>query len=228
MSLLKQISQSGGAPSLVRIGTVVSTNPLQVTVQGTTFSDVGVIGALSMAPGDTVALLGQSNSVSPDATSWLCLGTVFPGDPGILPIATLRQTVAQSLPNNTSTAIDFDVADIDTAGGWNAALPSRYTSMMPGRSVYQCSGGIGFAGNAAGVRTVQFRVNAGADMAGTGVSAPGTAAVTQRMASRTSHVILDEGSFVQITGFQNTGGALNTVVTGVEQSTLEVRYVGSL
>lgn len=226
MSILKEISQAAGAPATVRIGTVVAISPLGVSVQGTVFTDVGVVGTASAAIGDTVVLIGQSNSVGTDVASWLCIGSVTPSDPGLMAVATLRQTSVQSLANGTSVPINFDVADIDTVGGWDAALPSRYTSHVPGRAIFQCSGGVTFAANGTGIRTVQFRVNGGSDMAGTGVSHPANATLTQRIASRTSHILLNEGDYVEIAAFQNSGGALNTGVTGIEQSTLEVRYVG--
>lgn len=73
MSFADQVAKDRGQPSNVRIGVVSSASPLLVNVQGTLFSDVGVIGGYIPAVGDTVALLGQS-AVSADGSSWLLLG----------------------------------------------------------------------------------------------------------------------------------------------------------
>ncbi len=78
MSLPSQIASSFGQPASVRIGVVSSTSPLRVDVQGTEFPALGYIGTLPTL-GDTVALIGQSTSVSSDPTSWLVLGKVNPG-----------------------------------------------------------------------------------------------------------------------------------------------------
>jgi len=70
-----QIAGAAGEPSSVRIGTVTSTSPLTVDVQGTAYTNLGLIGACP-AVGATVALLGQSTSAGSDPTSWLVLGEV--------------------------------------------------------------------------------------------------------------------------------------------------------
>lgn len=74
VTLPKQISKVAGQPASVRVGTVVSTNPLQVQVQETIFQDVGILGSYFPVAGETVALLGQSNAAGSDPTSWLALG----------------------------------------------------------------------------------------------------------------------------------------------------------
>lgn len=75
MGLLDEIQKDRGQPAIVRIGTVVGTAPLRVSVQGTVFSHVGILNGVSPSLGAVVALLGQS-SVSADGSSWLLLGTV--------------------------------------------------------------------------------------------------------------------------------------------------------
>lgn len=73
-SLIQQIASAPGQPASVRIGTVVSVNPVTVTVQGATFTDLGTIAAYYPQVGDVVALLGQSNASGSDPTSWLVMG----------------------------------------------------------------------------------------------------------------------------------------------------------
>lgn len=78
MTLPAKIVASYGQPASIRIGVVSSTSPLRVDVQGTEYRELGYIGALP-ALGDTVALIGQSSSISSDPTSWLVMGKVNPG-----------------------------------------------------------------------------------------------------------------------------------------------------
>lgn len=75
MSFTRQIVKASGQPSSVRVGTVVSLNPLQVQVQDTVFSDLGILGSYFPVVGDPAVLLGQSNEAGTDPTSWLVLGS---------------------------------------------------------------------------------------------------------------------------------------------------------
>lgn len=78
--LAEVIQAAAGQPASVRIGAVVSTGPLVVTVQGVQFNAdaLGVLSSYSPAPGDIVALLGQSTASGSDPTSWVVLGRVVP------------------------------------------------------------------------------------------------------------------------------------------------------
>lgn len=75
MTLADQISKNRGQPATVRIGTVITTVPLIVDVQGTFVERAGVLNSYFPVIGDVVALLGQS-AVSADGSSWLVLGQV--------------------------------------------------------------------------------------------------------------------------------------------------------
>lgn len=75
MSFADTISKDRGQPATVRIGVVVTVNPLTVRVQNTVLTNVGSLGGANLVVGDTVALLGQS-AVSADGSSWLALGSV--------------------------------------------------------------------------------------------------------------------------------------------------------
>lgn len=79
MSFAQAVSETTGVPASVRVGTVTEDVPLRVNVQGTVYTNLGYIGALPSV-GDTVALLGQSTSVTGSPTSWLVLGTVQSGE----------------------------------------------------------------------------------------------------------------------------------------------------
>lgn len=94
-SLVTQITSAPGQPSSVRIGTITSVRPtVGVSIQGTIFTDVGVLGAYYPRTGDVVAVLGQSNASGTDPTSWLILGTLgMPtGQAGSISMSFVAQT----------------------------------------------------------------------------------------------------------------------------------------
>ncbi len=78
MTLPGAIVGAAGQPATLRRGVVVGVNPVQVSVQGVTFTDVGVLSGYTATVGDEVVLIGQAvrNSNS-SGSSWLLLGQVF-------------------------------------------------------------------------------------------------------------------------------------------------------
>jgi len=220
--LAEAVQGAVGQPASVRIGIVESVAPLVITAQGVQFEDIGILGDYAPQLGDSVALLGQSSEAGSDPASWLVLGVVRAQVVAIAPIATLRQTSPQPILNGTSTPLEFDVADVDNAGGWDPAAPTRWTAPVAG--YYQISGGATFELNATGARTLHLRVNGG-DQDGTGVAVSGSAAVSTRMPTRTVQLFLEAGHFVQMVAFQSSGVTLDTQTTGNEQSTMEIRWV---
>ncbi len=75
-NLSNEIFSAAGQPVTARVGTVVSTSPFQVSVQGEVFNNVGLIGS-APALGATVLLLGQAVKGSrSSASSWVCMGAI--------------------------------------------------------------------------------------------------------------------------------------------------------
>jgi hypothetical protein len=231
--LVSSVQGAIGQPASVRVGRIVGVDPLQVSVQGVVFNNVGTIGNLIPFVGMSVQLVGQSTATGSDPTSWVVLGPAAvpftgptpPGGPSTPtmdnpPMARLRQTVIQSIPNAASTAVIYDVDDVDTVSGWNGT--SGYVAQVAGR--YLCSGGASFAANATGVRTWQWAID-GIDQPGTGTLLLAHAASSNRNSPRTDLLYLNAGETLTLTVFQNSGGALNTAVTNVEQATLCVSFM---
>lgn len=78
MSQPDAIVDAAGMPATVRVGIVVSTSPLLVSVQGTVFRDLGRIGSLP-AVDDVVLLLGIAVKGSASSgSSWVVLGEIIP------------------------------------------------------------------------------------------------------------------------------------------------------
>lgn len=137
------------------------------------------------------------------------------------PIAVLRQSVAQSLPNAAWTAINFDAEDVDSYGGHSTVTnTSRYTCQTAGW--YTACGAVAYVPNSTGFRTVRLQINGAAiNSAITYVPNNGTAepvAITP-----TRDIFLNAGDYVEAAGYQNSGGSLNTQVSG-PASGLWVRY----
>lgn len=139
------------------------------------------------------------------------------------PIFQGRQTSAQSIPDNTVTAVTFNAEDVDSAGGHSTSTnTSRYTAVYPGW--YRASPAASFAANATGARALEVSRN-GTLINGSGVIVPAmTGGISHRMAGRTIMSFLNVGDYLETSVFQNSGGALNTAVGGVEQSTFCVSW----
>jgi len=131
-------------------------------------------------------------------------------------ICQVRQTSAQSLSNNTNTALLFDTEDVDSTGMHSTSSnTSRITAVYPGW--YQFSGGYSAAANATGVRVSSFQVNSTV-VNGSGSDQTSVAAgTTVRMPTRTILIFLNVGDFCELAALQTSGGALNTAVTTSEQ-----------
>jgi hypothetical protein len=107
--LAAAVASSQGQPSTVRVGTVTSINPLQITLGGPdgTVLNPAAVGLLqSYIPqiGDPVALLGQTvEGAEGSASTWLALGTA--GGTGRLPSIVGYGSRDTSTGTTTGTAL---------------------------------------------------------------------------------------------------------------------------
>jgi len=132
------------------------------------------------------------------------------------PAATLVQTsAATSLANSTWTPISFDSSTFDNYGGHsNVTNTSRYTIAQAGK--YLITGNVAFAFNAGGDRAAKIMKN-GAVLQGpyslVGASGGHPTSVP------TAGFILPcaIGDYLELAGYQNSGGSLNTLIS-VDQS----------
>ena len=144
------------------------------------------------------------------------------------------QSTIQSLTNNVwgLIALQSEVYDYvqsgDTAAHDLVTDNSRVYIRTSG--IYELSGQVQIATNATGVRQAQIRLNAG------GSSAAGSLLAVNQQSPVTGastsvgiipvEVPLVAGDYVEIFGFQNSGGALNTVA-GQGVTFLKVKMTGS-
>jgi hypothetical protein len=121
--------------------------------------------------------------------------------------AILRETAAQSIGNNSITAVTFSIEDYDPGAG-HTGSGSVWTAPVDG--LYDVTAVGGVAANATGRVELRIAVN------GTGVALvqrpnSTTAAADQSIGTLLSLLATDT---VSMTLLQNSGGALNTTVTG--------------
>ena len=133
------------------------------------------------------------------------------------------QTVAQSLPNGSLTAITLDSTEFDTHTMWDAGLPTRVTILYPG--YYFVSGGVAFVLNTSSYRYVRIAVNGTTLTDGNTAVAP-VPSISTRVPARATITYLDIDDYVEVYGQQASGGALNTGVAVGDASDLVVSWIG--
>jgi len=123
--------------------------------------------------------------------------------------ARVHNSIAQSIPNNTQTALTFNSTYFDTDGMHDplSANPSRLTATTKGK--YIVTANIGLDANAVGTRSVGIKLNNSTFVAQqTFVGFTGDSNIV----SVTATISMNVGDFVEVFVFQNSGGALGTVV----------------
>ncbi|WP_433537601.1 hypothetical protein ACQPZK_07600 [Micromonospora sp. CA-249363] len=145
------------------------------------------------------------------------------------PLARLRQTVAQAIPNITATALTFTTEvvdnDIDGVGGHSTTTnTTRWTARYPGW--YRVSGGCAFANNSTGFRLLSWSVN-GSIIPGVDVLLAAVSGNTTRIPARTAVIYLNEGDYLELKAYQSSGGSLNTAVGSDEQASMDVLWVSA-
>lgn len=137
------------------------------------------------------------------------------------PLVALRQTVAQSIINASWVAIAFDTEDVDSYGGHSTVTnTSRYTAQYSGW--YAVCGMTSFAPNSTGFRTARIQVN-GSALLGTQTYGTHNGSAEAMIITPTRDVYLTAGDYVEVAGYQSSGGSLNTAVSGLGAS-LWLRY----
>lgn len=121
------------------------------------------------------------------------------------PIASMRQTLTQTLVTNNNTAITFDTELIDRDNGHsNVTNTSRYTAQTAGW--YWCAGSVVFDNTqTTGKRQAVLRVNGTSMTTNAGGPASGYSAF-----SVAGLLYLNVGDYVEVWGFQNGTANMST------------------
>lgn len=134
-----------------------------------------------------------------------------------------RNSTVFSVPNNAATPVDFDTELYDTDAMVNLGSSTQaITIVTPGW--YDIVGQVSFASNNTGVRLGRITVN------GTAVAAdyaPAAAANGIVVNLKAQNVQLVAGDLVRLAAYQNSGVALNTLITAGERCFLTARWVAA-
>lgn len=148
----------------------------------------------------------------------------------VKPVCQLTAGTVQSLVNNAWTTLNFDTEVIDTDSQHSTV--SNTSRVVIGNTLgwYRCSGVVTFTGSAAGARYgAKLQLN-GAEVNGTqNLFANYSSSVNQTASLQTIFVQATLSTdFVELLGFQQSGGAMNTIVASSNRSCFSVEYMGTL
>ena len=140
------------------------------------------------------------------------------------PLAYIYQTVAQaSVPSSTWTAVSLDTELVDRDGG-HSGTTGQYTVGLT-YGWYWVSAVVAFDNTGGTSRGAQIVLN-GTPVPGGVISipmaAPGTVAIPPVLVHSTS-----SGDYIELQCYQDSGSAINLLVSGGECSALSVEYAGT-
>lgn len=141
------------------------------------------------------------------------------------PLFVGTQTTTQSVSTGAWTVLGLNSTQVDTyTGHSNSTNNSRYTAQVSG--LYQVCGVSAFTSNSTGVRGTRLQVN-GSVVQGTAqmmipASTSGTA-----LATPVRTVRLTAGDYVEVAGWQSSGGSLSTIVASDVACALWVVWSGT-
>lgn len=127
-----------------------------------------------------------------------------------IPRGRVLGTTAQTIANNTFTALNFPEEVYKVNVGHDPVTNTTFWSCQVA-GLYELSGGVYMATNSTGVRAVKFQKNA-VDIPGSGNSAQPQTGVQTSIVARTTQVELAVSDFVTMLVFQGSGGNLDTFV----------------
>lgn len=140
------------------------------------------------------------------------------------PLATLHQQTTQSIASGNFVSLSLDATDRDYYGMHsNSTNPSRATAIVAG--VYEVSGTVSWPSNATGARGCRIAYNGSAVLGSasfTGTTNGDVYAIT----TPAFHVQMAVGDYVEIQGFQSSGGSLSTIVSASDiRASMNIRWV---
>lgn len=150
-------------------------------------------------------------------------GLSYLGNP---PAATLVQiSAATTLTNASRTPISFDSSTFDNYGGHsNVTNTSRYTIQITGK--YLIAGTVAFNTNATGERGAQIMKN-GAVVQGPYSLVPTASGHAPSVATAGFILPCSAGDYLELAGYQNSGGSLATSISIDQSSSLTVIWVSN-
>jgi len=166
----------------------------------------------------TVATTSEMNTFFRDPINYLL----------VRPHAQLLQIVVQTLTTAVAAAITFTSetvdTDVDGVGGHdNVTNNSRWTARYAGWHLL--GGGVAFAANATGRRASWWQVNGTAVNGSSVAVAAAIGGLETVVPARSMQVFLNVGDYVELMGYQESGGNLNTFSSTFNASSMSVLWV---
>jgi len=139
------------------------------------------------------------------------------------PMGFFRQTAAvQAVNTGTNTAITFDEEIYDIPDGHDSTNTSRFYATYAGW--YQITGATGWQANTTNRRGGRWAVN-GVAINGSGCYLPANPVGTCEVPIRLHYVYLNIGDYVELYGYQDSGGSLNTSIITDTSCTMTIMWV---
>lgn len=139
------------------------------------------------------------------------------------PICQVVASLPQSIPNAAYTAIKMNIEDIDTHGYHSTAtVTDRVIPKIPG--LYRITGTMAWSANGNGTRRVAIGKNGGQNCF---VAHSADSYIIAQQVSKTFRCN-GSGDYFSVFGYQTSGGALASIISGSFQPMLEVKYLRPL
>lgn len=130
----------------------------------------------------------------------------------------------QSIPNDTSAAVNFTAETYDTASGHSTTTnTSRYTATKAG--YYLCSGAVAFQFNNTTGSRAAFLSKNGVGWAGSSGSIVPVNGLPTRVVTPAAIINLALNDYVELWAYQNAGIATSTEATASNASSLSVAFL---
>jgi len=137
----------------------------------------------------------------------------------------IYQTVAQSIPDNTTTVLTLGAESYDTHNLWTSGTPTRLIIPAGLGGMWQVTACVAYVANATGTR--HARVHKNGALANRQTMQALATAGNSSVVVTTDLLRLVAGDYLELVAFQNSGAALNTVA-GEINVWIAAAFLGSI
>lgn len=181
--------------------------------------DTALVGAWAPVAG--------TRAYTPATGEMVYTGTAWAPLPGTL-LASLRQTVKQTVPNNTITAVTLNQVDYDRFAAWSVAN-SRFT--VPFTGWYELTGAVCYVIPVGSIKHRAAHFYKTSAIAANLIPGSGNywipADIGPLAVARTTPVLATAGEFLGMSTFQFQGAALDTNITDqVYTTAMQIKWLG--
>lgn len=122
------------------------------------------------------------------------------------------QNTVQAIGNTTWVPLSLDAEQLDSYNGHSTSSnTSRYVCQAGAAGWYTACGVFAPSANSTGFRAVRLQVN-GSPVLGAAAYLPNNGSVELGVVTPTKDIFLNVGDYIEVAGWQSSGGTLNTVL----------------